>query len=89
MLIESLELLCFGSSDSLIRIYEDKFSKFEDAPKILKGHSKSIRSLAYQEFNGIMVSCSFEFLIYLWNPYLNDPVMKIKGFKEKLIIFKK
>ena len=78
-MIESLDFLVFGSSDALIRVYDFSYSNFTEPPKILKGHTKGIRSLDYHKFNGFLVSCSFEFIILIWNLYVEEPIVKIDG----------
>ena len=78
-MIESLNFLCFGSSDALIRVYDFSYSDFVEQPRILKGHSKSVRSLDYHNVNGVLISCSFELIILVWNLYVDEPIVKIKG----------
>ena len=38
--------------------------------KILKGHEKAVRDLAYAEKQKILVSCGFDFEVIVWNPLI-------------------
>lgn len=84
--IESLDFLCFGSSDSNIRVYDNSHSYLGESPQILKGHIKGLRSIDYHERQGILASCSFEFVILLWNLYLNEPIVKLEGIQNNMIL---
>jgi len=44
----------------------------------LKGHTKGIRHIAYSDHFKYLLSCSFEFEVYVWNLYLNYPIYKLK-----------
>jgi WD40 repeat protein len=46
LLIEALDILATGSSDTIIRLFENK-RKLTNSHKELRGHSKAIKALAY------------------------------------------
>ena len=47
--------------------------------KKLKGHSKGIKCLAYCKSIKALISCSFDFDIFVWNTYLEHPMAKLSG----------
>jgi len=47
--------------------------------KTLAGHNKAVRELAYSEKHKIIVSCGFDFEVFVWNPYLEERIMKLDG----------
>lgn len=53
--------------------------------KILMGHQRAIRELAYSEKHKIIVSIGFDFLVYVWNPYLEKEIIKLEGHKTPLV----
>ncbi len=53
--------------------------------KILKGHNKAVRELAYSEKHKIIVSCGFDFEVFVWNPYLEEMILKLTGHEHPLV----
>lgn len=53
--------------------------------KILKGHNKAVREMAYSEKHKIIVSCGFDFEVFVWNPYLEEKIMKLTGHEKSLV----
>ena len=51
----------------------DILDDFTKTPcKILAGHNRAIRELAYSERHKVIVSIGFDFDVYVWNPYLEN-----------------
>jgi WD40 repeat protein len=62
------------------------FEDFTKRPsKVLSGHQKAIREMAYSEKQKIIVSCGFDFEIFVWNPYLEEKIMKLDGHEHPLV----
>jgi WD40 repeat protein len=38
--------------------------------RILQGHQKAVRDIAYSEKHKAIISCGFDFEVYVWNPYV-------------------
>ena len=38
--------------------------------KTLIGHMRAVREMAYSEKHKVIISCGFEFDVFVWNPYL-------------------
>jgi WD40 repeat protein len=51
----------------------------------LKGHKKAVREMAYSEKHKIIVSCGFDFEVFVWNPYLEEKIMKLDGHEHPLV----
>jgi hypothetical protein len=55
-------------------------SKNLDAePRILAGHQKGIKELVFSNEFRYLISCSYEFDIVVWNPYVEQPITKLLG----------
>ena len=49
-------------------------------------HQKAIRDLAYSEKHKIIISCGFDFEVFVWNPYMpGEPIIKLDGHESPLI----
>lgn len=65
---------------------EDLAEDFTKQPvKLLKGHNKAVREMAYSEKHKILVSCGFDFEVFVWNPYLEEKIMKLDGHEYPLV----
>ena len=65
----------FGSE-----IPEELLEDYTKQPvKTLSGHHKAVREIAYSEKHKIIVSCGFDFEVFVWNPYLEKKIMKLDG----------
>lgn len=53
--------------------------------KTLVGHNKAVREIAYSEKHKIIVSCGFDFEVFVWNPYLEEKIMKLDGHEQPLV----
>ena len=53
--------------------------------KILSGHTRAIRELAYSKIHKINVSVGFDFTIYVWNPYLENYIIKLDEHENPLV----
>ena len=45
----------------------------------LVGHNRAIREMAYSEKHKILISCGFDFEVFVWNPRLEEPIFKLDG----------
>jgi len=67
-------------------IPEDLYDDFAKEPtKILVGHSKAVREIAYSERHKILVSCGFDFEVFVWNPYCEKYIIKLDGHESPLV----
>lgn len=41
--------------------------------------------MAYSEKHKIIVSCGFDFEVFVWNPYLEEKIMKLDGHEHPLV----
>ena len=53
--------------------------------KLLEGHKKAVREIAYSEKHKILISCGFDFEVFVWNPYLETSIMNLKGHEQPLV----
>ncbi len=67
--MDALELLVTGANDSRVRLYEMRENGLHLA-KELDGHYKGIKGVAVSIHHKVIVSCSFDFDILVWNAYL-------------------
>lgn len=67
--LKSLEMLVTGSNDSKVRIYEIRQNGLKMS-KELDGHYKGIKAVTVSVHHKIIVSCSFDFDVLVWNAYL-------------------
>ena len=50
---------------------EEVYSDMTVTPiKTLIGHMRAVREMAYSEKHKVIISCGFEFDVFVWNPYL-------------------
>lgn len=65
---------------------EELLEDFTKQPvKVLQGHNKAVREMAYSEKHKIIVSCGFDFEVFIWNPYLEERIMKLDGHEQPLV----
>jgi WD40 repeat protein len=53
--------------------------------KVLEGHKKAVREIAYAPNQKILISCGFDFEVFVWNPYLKENIMSLKGHDQPLV----
>jgi len=49
------------------------------------GHKSAVREMAYSEKHKVLISCGFEFIVFVWNPYMSIPIMRLYGHEHPLI----
>lgn len=45
--------------------------------KTLVGHKKAVREIAYSAEYKTLISCGFDFEIFVWNPYLETKIITL------------
>jgi WD40 repeat protein len=66
--------------------HEEMYDDYAKEPaKILEGHTKAVREIAYSERHKILVSCGFDFEVFVWNPYCEKYIMKLDGHESPLV----
>lgn len=66
--------------------HDELYDDFAKEPaKILEGHTKAVREIAYSERHKILVSCGFDFEVFVWNPYCEKYIMKLDGHESPLV----
>lgn len=53
--------------------------------KELDGHYKGIKGITVSENFKIIVSCSFDFDVLVWNAYLEHPIARLEGHEAPLM----
>lgn len=67
-------------------VNEEIFSDFTVTPiKVLQGHKRAVRELAYSEKHKIIVSCGFDLEVFVWNPYMEISIIKLDGHEHPLV----
>lgn len=62
------------------------FDDFTKTPcKVLEGHNRAVRELAYSKQHKIIVSVGFDFTVYVWNPYLQNFIIKLDEHENPLV----
>ena len=73
----------FGNA---IKFEDNLLENFTKQPeKELLGHSKAVREMAYSERHKIIISCGFDFEVFVWNPYLSQKILKLDGHEHPLV----
>jgi WD40 repeat protein len=44
-----------------------------------------VREIAYSAEYKTLISCGFDFEIFVWNPYLEEPTISLKGHENPLV----
>jgi WD40 repeat protein len=57
----------------------------KDTIKELKGHQRAVREISYSPENKILVSCGFDFEVFVWNPYYEEYIIKLSGHESPLV----
>lgn len=57
----------------------------KEPSKELIGHQKAVREIAYSEKHKILVSCGFDFEVFVWNPYYAKYIIKLEGHEHPLV----
>jgi WD40 repeat protein len=67
--------------------YSDLMNDFfvKDTIKELKGHQRAVREISYSVSNKILVSCGFDFEVFVWNPYYEEAIIKLPGHESPLV----
>ena len=67
-------------------INDDLLEDFTKQPIMqLHGHQKAVREMAYSEKHKILVSCGFDFEVFVWNPYLEGYIINLDGHQHPLV----
>ena len=75
-----------GKEEKKDNIPEDLMDDYAKEPtKVLIGHSKAVREIAYSEKHKILVSCGFDFEVFVWNPYCEKYIIKLDGHESPLV----
>lgn len=53
--------------------------------KVLVGHLKAVKDMAYSATHNLLVSCSFEFVVLVWNPYVSSPIAHLLGHEAPMV----
>lgn len=73
----------FGPS---IKLEDNLLEDFTKQPiKVLEGHNKAVREMAYSEKHKIIISCGFDFEVFVWNPYLEHRIYTLDGHEHPLV----
>ena len=65
---------------------DDILSDFTTTPiRELTGHQRAVREIAYSETHKIIVSCGFDFEVFVWNPYMKTEIMRLDGHEHPLV----
>lgn len=65
---------------------EDLLEEHTKTPKReLTGHQRAVREIAYSEKHKIIVSCGFDFEVFVWNPYMTNYLYKLEGHEQPLV----
>ena len=79
--VDSLESLLSASMDKTIRIWDVHTGKFQ---RVLKGHHKGVRSLAYSNHYRVLVSAGFDYKACVWNPFVERLTFRLQGHAAPL-----
>ena len=75
-----------GDKEEKKEIPDDLMDDYAKEPtKVLIGHSKAVREIAYSEKHKILVSCGFDFEVFVWNPYCEKYIIKLDGHESPLV----
>ena len=77
----SLEILASASMDHTIRLWDMNSGK---SRKVLTGHTKGVRSLAYSKEYRFLVSAGFDYDAMVWNPYVEKLILPLHGHNSSL-----
>lgn len=77
----------FNKKKSGQDVYENNDISFttKEPSKELIGHKKAVREIAYSEKHKILVSCGFDFEVFVWNPYYAKYIIKLEGHEHPLV----
>ena len=53
--------------------------------RVLEGHQRAVREIAYSETHKIIVSCGFDFEVFVWNPYMSKRIIALEGHEHPLV----
>lgn len=79
-----MQQIATACADKIIRIWDIKWENNACPRKTLAGHIKAVRFLAYSYSFNLLISCGFEFEALVWNPYVTEPICRLKGHESPL-----
>ncbi|CAG9333906.1 unnamed protein product [Blepharisma stoltei] len=82
--LTAMQQIAAACADKKIRIWDIRWESNTKPRKILQGHIKAIRYLAYSYAYNLLISCGFEFDALVWNPYVSEPICHLKGHESPL-----
>ena len=74
-----------GENQMIPDALKDTDSTTKQPNKTLCGHKKAIREIAYSVEYKTLISCGFDFEIFVWNPDLEESIINLKGHENPLI----
>lgn len=82
--LTGMQQIATACADKTIRIWDIKWESNISPRKRLVGHIKAVRFLAYSYTFNLLISCGFEFEALVWNPYVSEPICRLKGHEAPL-----
>lgn len=82
--LTAMQQLATACADKIIRVWDIKWENNIAPRKRLSGHIKAVRYLAYSYTFNLLISCGFEFEALVWNPYVSEPICRLKGHEAPL-----
>ena len=80
--IDELDVLASGGIDTVVRLWDYDTKTVKQS---LRGHSKTVRSLAYMHDYKILVSAGFDHEALVWNPFLSRALLPLRGHNAPLV----
>ena len=82
--LTGMQQIATACSDKVIRVWDIKWENNISPRKTLSGHIKAVRFLAYSYSFNLLISCGFEFEALVWNPYVTEPICRLKGHEAPM-----
>ena len=82
--LTGMQQIATACADKIIRVWDIKWENNISPRKALSGHIKAVRFLAYSYSFNLLISCGFEFEALVWNPYVTEPICRLKGHEAPL-----
>ena len=54
-------------------------------PRSTKGHQKAILGFDWSNSTNLIASCGGERFVYVWNPFIGNPIFKLDGYSAPLV----
>lgn len=64
---------------------KDASDKLAGPVRMLQGHKKAVRDIAYSAKHKVIISVGFDFDVYVWNPYVEGSIQYLQGHESPLI----